>query len=65
LIGANFTFPLKTSASETIKLMALYYGQVEKDVILDITSYYKEDMALFDHLSNHHVKINSMISKKL
>jgi hypothetical protein len=53
LIGANFTFPLKSSASKTKKLMSIYYGRVKKDVILDIANYYKKDVNLFSYSSDH------------
>ncbi len=49
-IGANFSFPTKSTFSERIWLdTGKYYGQIDRDVLLKITSHYIADMNIFGY----------------
>jgi hypothetical protein len=63
-IGANFSFPTKSSLSETRRWIdtGRYYSQIERDVLLKITQYYIADMNLFGY-SGVNLNNNDEINK--
>jgi hypothetical protein len=48
-IGADFTYPVRLSSSNTKELMSKYYDKLPKMLIKKIATYYKTDFDLFDY----------------